>query len=144
VCAAMGCPPLRGEAYTGARSTPSSTTRRALPAQVARQEPRRRGRAHGAPEPDLRRLPRLHQGLRRQRGGRGRYVARYFRPAPSGSCSRAAASRCRRRLRLDAQQPGERPAVRRRGDAGAGRPAPRGGRAAGTGTGTDAARGGAR
>jgi hypothetical protein len=72
VCAAMGCPPLRSEAYAAPRLDAQLGRPGApVPAPLAGEEPRGRGRPHRVPEPDLRRVPRLHQRLRRQRGGGG-------------------------------------------------------------------------
>ena len=66
VCAAMGCPPLRERGVRRRRgSTRSSTTRGASSCSDSPAKNRVDvGDAHGVPQPDLRRVSRLHQGLR--------------------------------------------------------------------------------
>ena len=113
VCAAMGCPPLRSEAYTGARleeqlhgpGAASSCVR------VAGQESGRRGDGHGLRERDLREvLPRRTSAADDGRRPSAREVPGELPSAegPEKQLLLSGQVQARRdRLRLDPQQPGE-------------------------------------
>ena len=78
VCAAMGCPPLRSEAYAGAslEAQLEDQGRLFVTTQPAKNRVDVASHTCGPSEPDFSQLPRLHQGFRRHCGRRVRSLHR--------------------------------------------------------------------